>query len=167
VAGRSSRAEYFAFVGASFLLLVLLPYAALRLVAAADTFVVFLLFWWVAITANLPILLILFFAGAMSLGAPMPASVAAIATYSIFAPFLMAPLCVVAIVRRLHDLGRGGWWILCLFPPQALAAYLSKAQSGLPDWLLVGIGSLGWLALAWFLLRRGNTHPNAFGPPPP
>lgn len=46
-------------------------------------------------------------------------------------------------VRRLHDIGRSGWWYLIIFVP------------------LVGI-----LALLWWWTRPSEPDANRFGPPP-
>ena len=46
-------------------------------------------------------------------------------------------------VRRLHDVGRSGWW-----------------------WLLVMIPVVGWVVLLYWTVRRGDMGPNAFGPDP-
>lgn len=46
-------------------------------------------------------------------------------------------------VRRLHDVGRSGWW-----------------------WLLALIPVIGWIILFYWSVRRGDLGPNAFGPDP-
>ncbi len=46
-------------------------------------------------------------------------------------------------VRRLHDVGRSGWW-----------------------WLLALIPVIGWIILFYWSVRRGDVGPNAFGPDP-
>lgn len=46
-------------------------------------------------------------------------------------------------VRRLHDVGRSGWW-----------------------WLLALIPVIGWIILFYWSVRRGDMGPNAFGPDP-
>jgi uncharacterized membrane protein YhaH (DUF805 family) len=49
---------------------------------------------------------------------------------------------LAAAARRLHDIGRTGWWILAPIIP-----------------------ILGALVLLWFLVQRGDEGPNRFGPP--
>ncbi len=46
-------------------------------------------------------------------------------------------------VRRLHDHGRSGWWLLVALLPV-----------------------LGWLLLLYFMLQRGDAQANRFGPSP-
>jgi uncharacterized membrane protein YhaH (DUF805 family) len=54
----------------------------------------------------------------------------------------LVPAIAVA-TRRLHDVGRSGWWQLVVFVPL-----------------------VGWIiALVWFA-RAGDPGPNRFGPPP-
>ena len=47
-------------------------------------------------------------------------------------------------VRRLHDSGRSGWWLLLEFIPV-----------------------IGWLLLLFFYVQRSDPGPNRFGPPEP
>lgn len=55
--------------------------------------------------------------------------------------FLLPGLAVA--VRRLHDIGRSGWW------------------------LLVGlIPVLGWIYLIYLYIQPSEPQPNRFGPPP-
>jgi uncharacterized membrane protein YhaH (DUF805 family) len=46
-------------------------------------------------------------------------------------------------VRRLHDVGRAGWWILLGIVPL-----------------------VGWIVLLIWAVRRGDSGPNAYGPDP-
>jgi uncharacterized membrane protein YhaH (DUF805 family) len=55
---------------------------------------------------------------------------------------LILPNLAVA-VRRLHDVGRTGWWVLLLLIPV-----------------------IGLLVLVYFYVQRGEEGPNRFGPPP-
>ncbi|MBO9707014.1 MAG: DUF805 domain-containing protein [Caulobacter sp.] len=91
---------------------------------------------------------------------------------------LLAPLVVAALhvgVRRLHDRGRSGWWLL----PFTVGPYLLMAAAHLSAGALGPLGavllalplSLAGLALAawsWIELgfRRGTRGANRFGPPP-
>jgi uncharacterized membrane protein YhaH (DUF805 family) len=61
---------------------------------------------------------------------------------SITALVLLAPSLAVG-VRRLHDTGRSGWWMLLLLVPL--------------------IGQI--VLIVWFC-TRGDPQPNRFGPPP-
>ncbi len=51
---------------------------------------------------------------------------------------------VAVTARRLHDIGRSGWWMLVLLIPV-----------------------IGVIALLVFLIQEGNSGDNAFGPPAP
>ncbi len=61
---------------------------------------------------------------------------------SITALVLLAPSLAVG-VRRLHDTGRSGWWLLLLLVPV--------------------VGQI--ILIVWFC-TRGEPQPNRFGPPP-
>ena len=63
-------------------------------------------------------------------------------TNAIFSLATILPSLAVTI-RRLHDIGRTGWWVLLSFVP------------------LVGIIIL----IIWWC-RQGEAGPNAYGPPP-
>ncbi|MCA3247250.1 MAG: DUF805 domain-containing protein [Azospirillum sp.] len=165
-AGRSSRWEYAALCAVAFVAIVGFPYGALLLVAPSDLLFAFSLSWAAAVTVNTPMLVFFFFVGGMGLGSPSAPGIAAIGIYAISIPFVFAGLSVQAIVRRLHDVGRSGWWALILIPPQVLAAYLFLVRSGVPLWTIGVVGSLGWVWLLWFLVRPGDAGPNRFGPGP-
>jgi uncharacterized membrane protein YhaH (DUF805 family) len=57
--------------------------------------------------------------------------------------FVLLPGIALA-VRRLHDSGRSGWWLLLEFVPV-----------------------IGWLVLLFFYLQRSDPGPNHFGSPEP
>lgn len=50
---------------------------------------------------------------------------------------------IAVSVRRLHDLGRSGWWYLLVFVPV-----------------------IGWLILLFWFIQPGTSGPNAHGPDP-
>ena len=50
---------------------------------------------------------------------------------------------VAISIRRLHDVGRSGWW-----------------------WLLTALPLIGWLVLLFWYVWRGNAGSNAYGPDP-
>jgi uncharacterized membrane protein YhaH (DUF805 family) len=90
---------------------------------------------------------------------------------------LIVPIVTAAIyvgIRRLHDRGRSGWWILPFsVGPYSLlgAAHLVSDAFGAAGILLALPLSLGGLVLAiwaWIELgfRRGTRGANRFGPPP-
>jgi uncharacterized membrane protein YhaH (DUF805 family) len=60
----------------------------------------------------------------------------------IFSLATLLPSIAVAI-RRLHDIGRTGWWVLLSFVP-----------------------IVGWIILIYWACQPGDPGPNAYGPPP-
>jgi uncharacterized membrane protein YhaH (DUF805 family) len=92
--------------------------------------------------------------------------------------FLLVPIIVAGTcfcVRRLHDRGRSGWWIVAFaLGPYLLetAAHVLASQAGALLTVLVALplvlGALvlaiwGWIETGF---RRGTRGPNAFGPEP-
>ena len=70
---------------------------------------------------------------------------------------LLAPGIAVSI-RRLHDVGRPGWWLLAMVPGLLLTFVLP---------LLGGLLVLGGAALLlFFYVKPGTAGPNAYGPDP-
>lgn len=96
-------------------------------------------FWWFVVF-NLIAALVAFVIDGASFGfgggedAVQPVS--SIMTLALFLPNL------AVAVRRLHDIGRTGWWVLLSFVP------------------LIGI-----LILIWWYATRGEPGANAYGPP--
>jgi uncharacterized membrane protein YhaH (DUF805 family) len=76
---------------------------------------------------------------------------------------LLLPAAAVGI-RRLHDIGRRGWWMLLFALPYAVWLYMVQtgAQAVIPAIALL-IGSVILLVL---LVQPGNPGDNAFGPDP-
>ncbi|MBS0491263.1 DUF805 domain-containing protein [Phenylobacterium sp. NIBR 498073] len=69
-------------------------------------------------------------------------------------------------VRRLHDFGRSGWWVVPFFV-LPLALPLIALELGLQE----GVTLLVTLALCvaayiWMGVRKGDAGDNRFGPPP-
>lgn len=62
--------------------------------------------------------------------------------YGIWTLVILLP-SVAVWVRRLHDIGRSGWW-----------------------WLLLFIPIIGWIVLLYWAVKRGDIGPNAFGDDP-
>jgi len=54
---------------------------------------------------------------------------------------ILAPL-IAAGIRRLHDIGKSGWWLLLLFIP-----------------------IIGWIYLLYLLCKKGDGQPNRFDHP--
>jgi uncharacterized membrane protein YhaH (DUF805 family) len=77
-----------------------------------------------------------------------------------------------SVVRRLHDRGKSGWWLLLFFGPHvALTALLSQLHDTnrqtiiLAGGLLVDLPFLGWGIVEIFLLPSAR-GPNVHGPVP-
>lgn len=85
-----------------------------------------------------------------------------IAEMSVFLLFLLPSITVG--VRRLHDSGRSGWWMMLAYIPW-LATLVSQSD---PALVLVSSGALLLGGVAWviLLLLPGNAGENAFGLPP-
>ena len=78
-------------------------------------------------------------------------------------------LPVIAVhVRRLHDIGRSGWWVLALFLTVCVGAILLATEL-LPTWGtgLVGLILIGSVVVnfAW-LVTKGDPFENEYGPDP-
>ena len=56
---------------------------------------------------------------------------------------LFALPCLLLVIRRLHDIGRSGWW-----------------------WLLVFIPFVNFIMGIYLMCKKGETGPNRFGPDP-
>lgn len=67
-------------------------------------------------------------------------------------------------VRRLHDSGRSGWWMMLVYLPW-LATLVSRSD---PALTLVSAGALVMGGVAWIVLLvlPGDSGENAFGAPP-
>nr|WP_244598285.1 DUF805 domain-containing protein [Pseudohoeflea suaedae] len=59
---------------------------------------------------------------------------------TIFSLAILIPSLAVG-ARRLHDVGRTGWWLLLGLIP-----------------------IIGWIILIFWLAKRGDDHPNEYGP---
>jgi uncharacterized membrane protein YhaH (DUF805 family) len=82
---------------------------------------------------------------------------------------LLLPSLAVG-VRRLHDTGRSGWWML--FPvvlvPVLLVfgVYVSELGAGDMGGVFIGMGLMAWLPALVFTVLRGDDGPNRFGADP-
>jgi uncharacterized membrane protein YhaH (DUF805 family) len=76
---------------------------------------------------------------------------------------LICPMASL-FVRRLHDSGRSGWWIMIFYIPQIT----SMAADGQHDLMLVAQGALlvGGVALVAMTLLPGEHGANRFGADP-
>lgn len=76
---------------------------------------------------------------------------------------LVTPSLAVAI-RRLHDIGRSGWWLMLTFVP--VLGMLALLYEGASLLLLSVVSLLGMLALLYLFVLEGTRGPNAYGPDP-
>lgn len=76
---------------------------------------------------------------------------------------LLLPTIAVG-VRRLHDTGRSGWWMMLIYLPW-LATFASGDNQGL---LLASAGALLLGGIVWIVMMMlpGGTVENAYGLPP-
>lgn len=81
----------------------------------------------------------------------------------IFALFMIIPSISVA-VRRLHDVGRSGWWLVSPVAPLTLLPVLKDESSSL--FLVVGLSVIASMVMFIFMLIDGNKEPNIFGQSP-
>lgn len=76
---------------------------------------------------------------------------------------LLLPTVTVG-VRRLHDMGRSGWWMMLIYLP-----WLATLASGdNPSLTLVAAGALLLGGISWIvmMLLPGEAGENAYGMPP-
>lgn len=78
-----------------------------------------------------------------------------------------AGVVTVAQIRRLHDLGRTGWWVAAILGLQIVAA-IGLVTAGLPEDTIYLIAGLTTVAAPIILLGAlpGEAHENRFGPQP-
>jgi uncharacterized membrane protein YhaH (DUF805 family) len=71
-----------------------------------------------------------------------------------------------AQIRRLHDIGRTGWWALGINLAPVLPMVLLMSVMGLEDAALVG-GAFALIPIIWLGVVKGQPEENRFGAPPP
>lgn len=91
---------------------------------------------------------------------------------TIFSLAVLVPNIAVQ-VRRLHDTGRSGWWLLGPFALYFAGAALMVAGLfggggglGIVGALLLAGGAIGFIVLLVFFCLDGTRGPNRFGPDP-
>lgn len=108
-----------------------------------------------------------------------PAQVATLKTFTVLL-FLAAIYSLgVLSAKRLHDLGRSGWWaplyavipgglmLLAVLAPQVFAAPPAGSSGSSLRWVLAyGVPAIGAALLLELLFRPGEPGPNAYGPVP-
>jgi len=103
--------------------------------------------------------------------------------FSIGLNLVLMVLFVAAFVRRLHDSGKPGWWVLLPVATQLTAIWLSYANLGKMQELMVGaianpqagmqyqremgplslIGWVGYIAVLVFGIMKSTDGPNRYG----
>ncbi len=81
-------------------------------------------------------------------------------TLAVFTPYL------AVTVRRLHDTGRSGAWLLIVFIPSVFISVLSKFIPVLSGFISV-LSLLGFIVLLIFLVSRGQSGANQYNFPIP
>jgi uncharacterized membrane protein YhaH (DUF805 family) len=76
---------------------------------------------------------------------------------------LLTPAATVG-VRRLHDIGRSGWWMLLFGLPYA--GWLAGVEAGSQNVIAAIALLLGSVVLLVLLVQPGTPGENAFGPDP-
>lgn len=81
---------------------------------------------------------------------------------------------LAVLVRRMHDIGKSGWYVLILFLPFIIAAVwfgvlaIDTSGSGFTTWAIVPalllIGGLIWMLV--LLCTEGDSGPNEYGEDP-
>jgi uncharacterized membrane protein YhaH (DUF805 family) len=100
-------------------------------------------YWWFVLFTILADIVLkiadaaIFGQGGRALHEGAPALLSGLFSLAVFLPSLAVG------VRRLHDTGRSGWWLLIWFIPV-----------------------IGWIVLIWWLASRGEAGPNRHGPDP-
>jgi uncharacterized membrane protein YhaH (DUF805 family) len=100
----------------------------------------------------------------------VPSEVMHPAYYLLGSPLLVifVWLCAATVIKRLHDRGKGAWWLALFFIAPGL---LDKLSDWLDNALLASLASaLGFGLTIWGFVElfclRGNKGPNRFGPDP-
>lgn len=127
--------------------------------------------YWTFTVINLAIWGLLFVFGIMSSGEEHGGLVPVLLVCWTFGLAAFIPMMACA-VRRLHDTGKSGWWLLLIFVPVILLLVFSDhpfANRQLQDALqypIVLAPIVGGAILTVFLLLGGNPGVNRFGPNP-
>jgi uncharacterized membrane protein YhaH (DUF805 family) len=93
-------------------------------------------------------------------------------TVAIAVLILVQWISVATSIKRLHDLGRSGWWVLINLVTIGLALSGGMAAERLPSLsaLFLFLRSIETLAMVGFVLwlgcAKGHLGPNAYGPAP-
>ncbi len=102
--------------------------------------------------------------GSLSLDIPAIGGLGTIAFKSGIAALLV---CVPVSVKRLHDRGKSGWWLLVFFAaPAILSSTVAVAGEGLQPVLEAAGAALSVWAFAELACLRGTAGPNAYGDDP-
>jgi uncharacterized membrane protein YhaH (DUF805 family) len=69
-------------------------------------------------------------------------------------------------VRRLHDTGRSGWWMLIGLIPNALMAAATLSGNLTVTGILLVFALIGAIVLLVLMVMEGTKGPNEYGPDP-
>ena len=99
-----------------------------------------------------------------------PASPVSLLFYALGAPIFVGALWFLAAttVKRLHDRGKSGWWIVPFFVVPNLLGKIEDglAVSWLANFLVLVMAVLSFWAFVEMLCVRGTSGPNRFGSDP-
>jgi uncharacterized membrane protein YhaH (DUF805 family) len=127
--------------------------------------------YWTFTLVNLAIWGLLFVFGIMSSGGENGGLVPVLLVCWTFGLAAFIPMMACA-VRRLHDTGKSGWWLLLIFVPVIVLLVFSEhplANRQLQDFFqypVVVAPIVGGAILTVFLLLGGNPGANRLGPNP-
>ncbi len=122
--------------------------------------------YWMLILSNSLIYLIVFYSEhLMGIGVPLLGTMHPVSR--IYAVLTVVPL-FAAKVRRLHDTGRSGWWVMLTLVPGAvvLAGYFKLMPLMVGALLGFLLYLLGAVVLTVFLTRGSQRGKNRYGPQP-
>ena len=127
--------------------------------------------YWTFTLVNLTVWGLLFVFGIMSAGEEHAGLVPVLLVCWTFGLAAFIPMMACA-VRRLHDTGKSGWWLLLIFVPVIVLLVFSDhpmANHQLQDFLqypIVVAPIVGGAILTVFLFLGGNRGANQHGPDP-
>lgn len=72
-------------------------------------------------------------------------------------------ITVFMSIRRLHDIGVSGWWLILLWLGSAFMGIMGETQTGIMQFAMI---ALSWLPTFALIFLPGQQHENKFGDAP-